>query len=106
MVMNRQLKQTACPQTPQGSNLDQRPVLQGRMTTAHPDKELALPEYRADEYSWRHCNQRFGRKRRRAFIRRKGRWQYRRQVGRSDCGHGLFAWRGYCFWAALGSVKA
>lgn len=56
--MNRQLKQTACPWTPQGSSLDQHPVLQSRMTATHPDKELALPGYLSIGYFERRLNQR------------------------------------------------
>lgn len=41
-VMYRQLKQAACPRTPQGSSLDQRPVLKGRMTSAHANTQRHL----------------------------------------------------------------
>ncbi len=49
--MYRQLKQTACPQTPQGLRLDQRSVLKRRITTPHPDKELALQGHLSSEWS-------------------------------------------------------
>lgn len=58
-VMYRQLKQAclrathrqaACPCPPQGSSLDHRTELKGRMTPAHPDLELAGPGCHANEY--------------------------------------------------------
>jgi hypothetical protein len=33
--MNRHLKETTCPRSPQGLSLGQRAVLKGRMTTTH-----------------------------------------------------------------------
>lgn len=48
--MYRQQPQAACRYPPQGSHLDHWAELRGRMTTAHPDLELAGPGCHADEY--------------------------------------------------------
>ena len=51
LVMNRQLKQAACPCPPQGFQaLDQQTELQGCMTATRPDPELAGPGYHAVGY--------------------------------------------------------
>jgi hypothetical protein len=56
--MNRQLKQTACPRPPQGSNLVHRAELQGCKTAARPAQTVAEAGFRAVEYSARRWNRR------------------------------------------------